>query len=779
MWLLKMYNGRLLQEFPDQTCSEHLMHAAHTFSVRPGSAVAMASSRSFLSEEQFLCSICLDVFSNPVSTPCGHSFCKTCIGGYWDAQSKLWQCPLCKESFRKRPELHINRTLREITEQFKRMSGGGTAVGGAPVGSLPVGGTAVGGAPVGSLPVGWVPVGGAPVGSLPVGGIPVGGVPVGGVPGGGVSVGGASEERPHRPGELPGNLFAEMRKRFLRPSSSEPQAPPPAPSSSAPSSAPPTETTSLPALALRRYTLSDIRSHNPVLSQSSTQSHSPTPYQSPIPTHNPVPSQSSTQSDSPTPYQSPTPSHFSSPSQCSTHSHSPSPSQILACYSNPAPSHSPAPEAPPPGSGLGPRRYTLSGPADSLDTPLCPRHGQRLELFCRAEQECVCAACMETMEHHGHTAVPAKREWLIKKSQLSISEAELQDLIRDRERKVEEIRASIMNMKTWAERETEGSVRAFSALVSSVERCQAELLEVIEMNRRVAERQAEGVIQELEQEIGELKKRCAALTHLVQSEDHMLFLRNFPTLCIPPHTKDWSQVSVTSDLMEGSMLRTLSQLVERCQEELRKLPELSLRPPAEHSLLRHQPKVKRMQEYAVDVTLDPSTAHPRLILSDDRKQVKCGERHQPVPDCPERFDRVVCVLGQQGFTGGRHYWEVEVGGKTDWDLGVASHSVNRKGKITVSPAHGYWFLSLRDKSEYAFRTDPSTSLGLAQKPRRIGIYLDYQKGQVSFYNVDARLHIYTFIDSFTDTIHPFFSPCTNKSGKNEAPLIISPIAHSD
>ncbi|KAJ8271193.1 hypothetical protein COCON_G00100520, partial [Conger conger] len=91
------------------------------------SVVAMALARNFLSEEQFLCSICLDVFSNPVSTPCGHSFCKACIGGYWDGQSKAWQCPLCKESFRKRPELHINRTLREITEQFKRMSGGGAS----------------------------------------------------------------------------------------------------------------------------------------------------------------------------------------------------------------------------------------------------------------------------------------------------------------------------------------------------------------------------------------------------------------------------------------------------------------------------------------------------------------------------------------------------------------------------------------------------------------------------------------------------------------------------
>lgn len=118
---------------------------------------------------------------------------------------------------------------------------------------------------------------------------------------------------------------------------------------------------------------------------------------------------------------------------------------------------------------------------------------------------------------------------------------------------------------------------------------------------------------------------------------------------------------------------------------------------------------------------------------------------------------------------------MEVGGKSDWDLGVASGSVNRKGKITVSPAHGYWFLSLRDRTEYTFRTEPSTKLTVKPRPSRIGIFVDYDKGLVSFYNVEARVLIYTFTDIFPDTIHPFFSPCTNKSGRNEAPLIICPV----
>uniref|UniRef100_A0A3Q0R6V0 RING-type domain-containing protein n=1 Tax=Amphilophus citrinellus TaxID=61819 RepID=A0A3Q0R6V0_AMPCI len=84
--------------------------------------MAVSLPAAFLSEDQFSCSICLEVFTKPVTTPCGHSFCQSCISSYWDGGRHTYQCPLCKESFHKRPELHVNLTLKEITEQFKQMA---------------------------------------------------------------------------------------------------------------------------------------------------------------------------------------------------------------------------------------------------------------------------------------------------------------------------------------------------------------------------------------------------------------------------------------------------------------------------------------------------------------------------------------------------------------------------------------------------------------------------------------------------------------------------------
>ncbi|XP_044196773.1 E3 ubiquitin-protein ligase TRIM7 isoform X1 [Thunnus albacares] len=608
----------------------------------------MSLHGSFLSDVQFQCSICLDVFTNPSSTPCGHSFCMACISRYWDG-SKVCQCPLCKKTFHKRPDLQINRTLREITEQFKSMTGGGGGGGG--VGREKRGGK-----------------------------------------GGG------------RDGCVQDNLFDELRKKLPRPLPKTPMT--------------------------LTYEAQTHGEPNPTLLSPAT-----------------IPVTTSLASSLPN----------NSPISALNHT------------------SRPPPPPPPVSRSSGRRRFTVSGAASSNNLPICDIHHRGIMIYCRTDKVCICPDC-ETEDHPDHDTVTIEAEWMETKVQLSASEQEIQEMIRQRIRKIEEIRMSVNELELAVERETAGSVCVFSALVSAIERSQAELMEVLEMSRRAAEHQADAMIRQLELEVEELRRRESVLAQLAQSDDHIHCVKTFPILSSPPPAKDWSGVSVNSDLGTGTIYRSLAVLVERFQKELNSIAETGF--PAtllEPSPVRTQPRMRRIQEYAVDVTLDSNTAHPRLILSEDMKSVRCADRHQLVPDNTERFDRVVCVLGREAISSGRHYWEVQVGGKTDWDLGVARQSINRKGKFEITPSNGYWFLSLRDKNKYAFRTEPSTDVHLNLRPHKIGIFVDFEKGQVSFYNVDAKMHIYTFNDMFTECIYPFFSPCTNKSGKNDGPLVITPV----
>ncbi|XP_043925535.1 zinc-binding protein A33-like [Protopterus annectens] len=180
--------------------------------------------------------------------------------------------------------------------------------------------------------------------------------------------------------------------------------------------------------------------------------------------------------------------------------------------------------------------------------------------------------------------------------------------------------------------------------------------------------------------------------------------------------------------------------------------------------------LKLIRPVPISLTFDPETAHPSLILSKDRAAVMQISEQRPVKQHPKRFEKSVNVLSTDGFISGSHYWEVWVGTKTKWDIGVARESVNRKTKVRLTPEDGYWTLRLRDGNEYIAATSPWTSLRLRNNPRKIGVFLDYEAGRVSFYDTDGGCHLFTFYDTFSGRLYPFFSTCFSDGGRNSEPL---------
>ncbi|KAI4786111.1 hypothetical protein KUCAC02_037341 [Chaenocephalus aceratus] len=409
----------------------------------------------------------------------------------------------------------------------------------------------------------------------------------------------------------------------------------------------------------------------------------------------------------------------------------------------------------------GLKKHQLIDPVENLEGRMCVKHDKLLELFCQTDQVCVCMLCTVS-DHKTHDVVPLKEGYEGKKAELGKTDAKIQQMIQKRRLKIQEMNRSVELSKEGADREIAHGVQVFTALKESVERSQAELMDTIKEKQRETEEQAEGFIKELEQEVSELKKRSSEVEQLSRSEDQLHLLQSFTSLNAAPPTKNWTEVRIRPSF-EGTVVRALTQLEETLRKQMKKLLEL-----------------KRVQRSEVEVTLDPDTAHPNLILSDDGKQVKHGDVRKNLPDNPERFDYSHCVLAKQSFSSGRLYYEVQVEGKTKWDLGVVRESINRKGDITASPQGGYWLIVLRNGNEYKARAVPRVHLSLKSQPQKVGVFVDFEEGLVSFYDVDAAALIYSFTGCcFREKLYPYFSPCNNDGGKNSAPLIISPVNHTE
>ncbi|XP_035254497.1 zinc-binding protein A33-like [Anguilla anguilla] len=172
------------------------------------------------------------------------------------------------------------------------------------------------------------------------------------------------------------------------------------------------------------------------------------------------------------------------------------------------------------------------------------------------------------------------------------------------------------------------------------------------------------------------------------------------------------------------------------------------------------------------VVLDPNTVCATLSLSDDLTTVRHTDTKQKYPDNPERFSYCAFVLGSAGFTSGKHSWEVKVGNKSDWTIGVMKESISRKGNITYSPKRGFWVLMLRNGGRY--RAAGVTDLTLKRKPQSIRVQLDYDRGEVSFFDSSDMSLIYTFKDTFTERVFPFFSPHL-RTDNNDGSLQICPV----
>ncbi|XP_010883978.2 zinc-binding protein A33-like [Esox lucius] len=416
------------------------------------------------------------------------------------------------------------------------------------------------------------------------------------------------------------------------------------------------------------------------------------------------------------------------------------------------------------------KRHKLIYPVENLEDRICKTHKRPLELFCKTDQMCVCLFCTETV-HNGHQTASLSQVFGERKAELGRTKNLVQQMIKKHVQKVKEVKHFIEVSKRDSELELANSNQVFTVLIQYVQRTQAAVEQMIGEKQRAVQIQAEGHVKELEQEITELQKKCSEMEQLTQIKDKLLLLQSSPSLGLPTSTKTGSVLSLTWERSTKNLNKDIGQLDKTVKGALSKLKEKWI-----NVLERSEgDELKRMQQYAVDVTLDPDTAHPLIIVSGCGRIVRTGYFEQNHFYNQKRFTSRVAVLAKEGYSSGRFYYEVLVKGKTGWNVGVAKESIKRSGSV-LYPKDGVWSVWLSFQTDYEACTEPHTTLSLKSKPEKLGVFVDYEGGQVSFYDVDTRSHIFSFTGcKFTEKLYPYLNPFDDYDGSNSAPMIMTPV----
>uniref|UniRef100_A0AAY4BHA5 Zinc-binding protein A33-like n=1 Tax=Denticeps clupeoides TaxID=299321 RepID=A0AAY4BHA5_9TELE len=343
---------------------------------------------------------------------------------------------------------------------------------------------------------------------------------------------------------------------------------------------------------------------------------------------------------------------------------------------------------------------------------LCSQHGEKLKLFCLEDQQLVCLVCRDSKSHKNHNFRPINeaaldlkvRKKFIQNTQKHNFVHSTLFLIQHTERRIKE---EFEKLHQFLEDEEAARIAA--------------LREEKEQNSQM-----------IKDKMEEMSREISSLSDTIRAVEEEMGAENVSFLQVPRLTQCRLE---HPERLSGALIH-----VEKHLENLKFTVW------------------EKMQDiiHFTPVTLNPITAHPLLVLSEDLTSVRFSDERRKLPENPERFNNIWAVLGSEGFNSGTHCWDVDVRENTFWRLGVMTESSGRKG--AVYSRSGIWCMGYY-AGKYRAGSTPkqATLLNVNRKLQKIRVTLDWDGGKLTFSDAVNNTHLHTLTHTFTERVFPYFN----------------------
>lgn len=445
--------------------------------------------------------------------------------------------------------------------------------------------------------------------------------------------------------------------------------------------------------------------------------------------------------------------------------------------------------------------HRLVDPMLDLEAHICIDHNELLTFFCERDQLCVCATCLRD-NHERHEAVPVELAFRKKRDLLVRTATEIEGMETSQCRMIEDLKCSAeQSRKNWEEKAKEID-QALVSLVSCLQRSRTELAELMQEKQKSAQVMSGILVTNLEQEVADWQRRRSELERVLQREDQIHLLQTFAALSSVPQTtqvQSHASVNCDVDLVKNAVARMQAELSEEMEMLNHQVRLLKARPDGAIARNNEAKDLLMMikQRYAVDVILDASSANSRVLVSEDGKTLFRGAKPIFVHNLSgNRFSYSPLVCGTVGFSSDMFYYQVQISGAESCLVGVVKESINRNIVGFPLPCTGGWtLLKATEGSQELYNGSIfEPHINLRRNPTTVGVFVDYTKGEVSFYDADTGSLLYShrqcvFNESSTtlkDALFSFAGISTRRRTKlypilgvyGHGTLIITPVASS-